>query len=78
VKEKLLAAHRAGIKVFLMPKKNKKDLVDVPQEVVDTVDIRLMETIDEVLKNALLPGPNVTPAQIEAARPSIPAAAPAH
>jgi hypothetical protein len=46
--------------------------------VVDTVDIRLMETIDEVLKNALLPGPNVTPAQIEAARPSIPTAAPAH
>ena len=79
VKEKLLAAHRAGIKVFLMPKKNKKDLVDVPQEVIDTVDIRLMETIDEVLKNALLPGPNVTPAQIEAARPSIaPSAAPAH
>jgi len=78
VKEKLLAAHRAGIKVFLMPKKNKKDHVDVPQEVIDTVDIRLMETIDEVLKNALLPGPNVTPAQIEAARPSIPSAAPAH
>jgi len=79
VKEKLLAAHRAGIKVFLMPKKNKKDLVDVPQEVIETVDIRLMETIDEVLKNALLPGPNVTPAQIEAARPSIaPSAAPAH
>jgi ATP-dependent Lon protease len=78
VKEKLLAAHRAGIKVFLMPKKNKKDLVDVPQEVIDTVDIKLMETIDEVLKAALLPGPNVTPAQIEAARPSMPSAAPAH
>jgi len=79
VKEKLLAAHRAGIKTFLMPKKNKKDLVDVPQEVIDTVDIKLMETIDEVLKAALLPGPNVTPAQIEAARPSIaPSGAPAH
>src|SRR5205807_10517466 len=39
VKEKLLAAHRAGIKTFLMPKKNKKDLVDVPQEVIDTDDI---------------------------------------
>ncbi|TMC79620.1 MAG: endopeptidase La [Chloroflexi bacterium] len=71
VKEKLLAAHRAGIKTFLMPKKNKKDLVDVPQEVQDTVDIKLMETIDEVLKAALLPGPSVTPAQIEASRPSI-------
>src|SRR5881296_365643 len=79
VKEKLLAAHRAGIKIFLMPKKNKKDLVDVPQEVIDTVDIKFMETIDEVLKAALLPGPNVTPAQIEAARPSItPSSAPAH
>jgi ATP-dependent Lon protease len=79
VKEKLLAAHRAGIKTFLMPKKNKKDLVDVPQEVIDTVDIKLMETIDEVLKAALLPGPSVTPAQIEAARPSItPPATPAH
>src|SRR5438094_1006181 len=78
VKEKLLAAHRAGIKTFLMPKKNKKDLVDVPQEVIDTVDIKFMETIDEVLKAALLPGPNVTPAQIEAARPSITPSAPAH
>src|SRR5438094_158046 len=79
VKEKLLAAHRAGIKIFLMPKKNKKDLVDVPQEVLDTVDIRLMENIDEVLKAALLPGPSVTPAQIEAARPSMtPPATPAH
>ena len=78
VKEKLLAAHRAGIKIFLMPKKNKKDLVDVPQEVIDTVDIKFMETIDEVLKAALLPGPNVTPAQIEAARPSITPSAPAH
>ena len=78
VKEKLLAAHRAGIKIFLMPKKNKKDLVDVPQEVIDTVDIKFMDTIDEMLKAALLPGPNVTPAQIEAARPSITPSAPAH
>src|SRR5207302_435486 len=69
-------AHYAELR---MPKKNKKDLVDVPQEVIDTVDIKLMETIDEVLKAALLPGPNVTPAQIEAARPSIaPSGAPAH
>src|SRR3989475_374718 len=54
VKEKLLAAHRAGIKGFLMPKKNKKDLVDVPEEGIDTVDIKLVESIDEVLKAALL------------------------
>ena len=70
VKEKLLAAHRAGIKTFILPEKNRKDLVDVPQEVLDTVDIHTVSTIDEVLKLALLPGPAVTPAQIEAARPA--------
>jgi ATP-dependent Lon protease len=71
VKEKLLAAHRAGIKTFILPEKNRKDLVDIPKEVLDTVDIKPVSTIDEVLKLALLPGPSVTPAQIEAARPSM-------
>jgi len=70
VKEKLLAAHRAGIKTFILPEKNRKDLVDVPKEVLDTVQIHTVSTIDEVLKLALLPGPAVTPAQIEAARPA--------
>ena len=70
VKEKLLAAHRAGIKTFILPEKNRKDLVDVPKEVLDTVDIHTVSTIDEVLKLALLPGPPITPAQIEAARPA--------
>jgi len=70
VKEKLLAAHRAGIKTFILPEKNRKDLVDVPKEVLDTVDIHTVSTIDQVLKLALLPGPAVTPAQIEAARPA--------
>jgi len=71
VKEKLLAAHRAGIKTFILPEKNKKDLVDVPKEVTDTVDIKPVSNIEEVLKLALLPGPSITPAQIEAARPSM-------
>ncbi len=71
VKEKLLAAHRAGIKTFILPEKNRKDLVDIPKEVLDAVDIKPVSTIDEVLKLALLPGPSVTPAQIEAARPAM-------
>ena len=71
VKEKLLAAHRAGIKTFILPEKNRKDLVDVPKEVIDTVDIKPVSNIEEVLKLALLPGPTVTPAQIEAARPTM-------
>ncbi len=71
VKEKLLAAHRAGIKTFILPEKNKKDLVDIPKEVVDTVEIRTVSEIDDVLKIALQPGqPTVTPAQLEASRAS--------
>ncbi|MDE3113251.1 MAG: endopeptidase La [Chloroflexota bacterium] len=62
VKEKLLAAHRAGIKTFILPEKNKKDLVDIPKEVLDTVDVKTVGTIDEVLALALLGGPRVTPA----------------
>src|SRR5216110_2646244 len=71
VKEKLLAAHRAGIKTFILPEKNRKDLVDIPKEVLETVDIKPVSNIEEVLKLALLPGPKLTPAQIEAARPSM-------
>jgi ATP-dependent Lon protease len=71
LKEKLLAAHRAGIKTFILPEKNKKDLVDVPKEILETVTVRPVSTVDEVFKIALLPGPSVTPAQIEAARPSM-------
>ncbi|HJW49095.1 MAG TPA: endopeptidase La [Candidatus Limnocylindria bacterium] len=68
VKEKLLAAHRAGIKTFILPEKNKKDLIDIPKEVLDTVEIKTVDNIDQVLKIALQPGqPAVTPAQIEAA-----------
>jgi ATP-dependent Lon protease len=69
VKEKLLAAHRAGIKTFILPEKNKKDLVDIPKEVMDTVEIKSAKQIDDVLKVALQAGqPAVTPAQIEASR----------
>ena len=53
LKEKLLAAHRAGIKEVLIPKENKKDLVDVPQKVKDDIKITTVETADEVLKIAL-------------------------
>ena len=53
VKEKLMAAHRFGISTILLPKDNEKDLVEVPEEVRDVMDIRLVETIDEVLALAL-------------------------
>jgi ATP-dependent Lon protease len=79
VKEKLLAAHRAGIKTFILPEKNKKDLIDVPKEVMDTVEIKTVDNIDQVLKIALQPGqPTVTPAQIEAAASAAVVPPPAH
>ena len=53
LKEKLLAAHRAGIKQVLIPKDNEKNLVDIPKKVVDDIKITPVSTADEVLKIAL-------------------------
>ncbi len=53
VKEKLLAAHRAGIKCVILPKENEKDLQDIPQDILDTMNVSLVETMDEVLQVAL-------------------------
>src|SRR5688500_18251455 len=53
VKEKLLAAHRFGIDTIILPKDNEKDLVEVPEEVRDSLGINFVETIDEVLSLAL-------------------------
>ena len=57
VKEKLLAAYRAGLKTILLPKENKKDLEDVPAHVLAQFQIVLIENIEDVLKAALLPKP---------------------
>ena len=53
LKEKLLAAHRAGIKQVLIPKDNEKDLVDMPKKIIDDIKITPVEYADEVLKIAL-------------------------
>ena len=53
LKEKLLAAHRAGIKQVLIPKDNEKDLVDMPQKIKDDIKITPISVVDEVLKIAL-------------------------
>ena len=54
LKEKLLAAHRAGIKKVLIPIDNKKDLIEVPKTVLDSIEIIPVKNIDEVLKVALI------------------------
>jgi len=54
LKEKLTAAARAGVKTVLVPARNRSDIVDVPDEVKQLLDIKPVETIDEVLELALL------------------------
>ncbi len=53
IKEKLLAAHRFGLKTIILPKDNEKDLVDVPEEVREDLTLHVVDMIDEVLKYAL-------------------------
>jgi ATP-dependent Lon protease len=53
LKEKMMAAHRAGIKTFILPKENVKDLVELPQKVKDDLQVLPVEHMDEVLKIAL-------------------------
>jgi ATP-dependent Lon protease len=64
VKEKLLAAHRAGITTVVLPKDNAKDLVELPDDVKDALVIHTVDTIDEVLQIGLVEQPpkqEVTP-----------------
>jgi ATP-dependent Lon protease len=53
VKEKILAAHRAGITTLILPKDNEKDLADVPKDVLDSMKVHLVESMEEVLRVAL-------------------------
>jgi len=53
LKEKLLAAHRAGINHVLIPKDNEKDLVDIPKKVKEDIKITPVKVVDDVLKIAL-------------------------
>jgi ATP-dependent Lon protease len=53
VKEKLLAAHRIGVKTIVLPRENEKDLSEIPKAVLDAVAVELVEHMDAVLKIAL-------------------------
>jgi ATP-dependent Lon protease len=54
LKEKLLAAHRGGIKTVILPKENRKDLRDVPRRVLKALRLVLVEHVDDVLREALI------------------------
>ena len=62
IKEKLLAAHRAGIRTICLPERNGKDLIDIPDEITDDLDIHLVTRVEEVLSLALAPS-DTTPAR---------------
>jgi ATP-dependent Lon protease len=55
VKEKILAAHRAGLKTVMLPKRNEIDLEDVPDEVRKDIEFVFIDTIDEAIETALKP-----------------------
>ena len=54
LKEKVLAAHRAGVTTIILPKDNEKDLADIPKAVLDVLKLHLVESMDEVLELALV------------------------
>ena len=59
IKEKALGAHRAGIRTIILPRRNEADLDDLPREVFAELTVVPVDTLDQVLQAALLPGPQV-------------------
>ncbi len=54
LKEKILAAHRAGIKTVLIPKENEKDIKEIPPKILKSVELVPVEHMDDVLRRALV------------------------
>ena len=69
VKEKVLAARRAGIKTVILPRRNESDLEDIPEEARKEMEFVFVDTVDEVLRHALRDGveplPEAAPARAE-------------
>jgi ATP-dependent Lon protease len=63
IKEKVLAARRAGIKTIIMPRRNERDLEDIPEELRRELTMYFVDTVDEVLKYALRNGDEVEQAE---------------
>ena len=70
LKEKVLAAHRAGVKTLVLPKDNEKDLADIPKNVLDALNVYMVETMEEVLKIALTEPLPATPPPVEPEPPA--------
>ncbi len=74
IKEKLLAAHRAGIKRVILPERNQKDIVDVPDEVKKDLEIHFVTRMEEILPFVLTaPLPSPAAAPVSSSEPTAPA-----
>jgi ATP-dependent Lon protease len=60
LKEKIIAAHRGGVKKIIIPKENEKDLRDIPASISKQLEMVSVEHMDEVLPHALVMGPGET------------------
>ncbi|HEY0738059.1 MAG TPA: endopeptidase La [Herpetosiphonaceae bacterium] len=69
VKEKVLAAHRAGIKTVILPRRNERDLDDIPAELRSAIEFVLVDRVDEVLKAALRSQPIEPPVEEPRSQP---------
>ncbi|GAB4407311.1 MAG: endopeptidase La [Anaerolineales bacterium] len=72
VKQKVLAAHRAGLKVVILPKRNEADLDEIPEDVRKELEFVLVERVDELLKAALRPPKEEPQEEAEAEAEAVP------
>jgi ATP-dependent Lon protease len=71
IREKVLSAHRSGLKTVILPKRNAKDLVDVPRRARSELQLVLVDHIDQVLDVALKPASNVSLKKLHPSRKSM-------
>jgi len=73
IKEKVVAAHRAGIKRVMLPSRNRKDFEDIPEEVREQLTFIWIERVDEAVAEALEPPAAGSPAAARAEQEAAPA-----
>jgi ATP-dependent Lon protease len=76
IKEKFLAAHRAGIKRVILPERNRKDVIDIPDQPKKEIEILFVKRMDEILPLVLTEMPKLTGTMTSAVSPAAPPPSP--